>query len=242
MKVPKVFYPQIFKKTAMANIIEALKRPFMGVQSLLIGTILVAVIIFASLNLPVGYEFGAVIALLIMYIFMLGYGLKCVTDKEESLPGWAPLLPLIKNGVFAVLIIFVGLFIQNVITAWYYPDLALLQSDLMAFAPLSILIAVLFLISLYFLPMSLVEFANEDHFLSAFNKEVIAKSMTLHYLGSWVFVVFLQVLVSAVMYPFMDWALTGVWQLGVFTLLYGLLTMVSTVWSFTLLGQAWDEI
>ncbi|AEK19845.1 hypothetical protein GYY_04880 [Methanococcus maripaludis X1] len=191
---------------------------------LLILGIFLAVYPYAGANLHI---FGtatnslvfAVVALLAsllglgLLIVLNGYILKVIKlslEKSVELPEWANYWDMLKNGVvftlgIAVIAVF-GSILQNIITY--------IGNDSMALIVLSMVIQLI--ISLY-IPLSVVNFAQEDNFGAFFDIPKIFKMMSFEYLGMFIVVSIISILLMIIPMILVIFPLIGFFGMNIYT-------------------------
>ncbi|AVB75573.1 DUF4013 domain-containing protein [Methanococcus maripaludis] len=191
---------------------------------LLILGIFLAVYPYASANLHI---FGTatnslVFAVVALFASLLGLGLlivlngyilkmiKLSLEKSLELPEWANYWDLLKNGVvftlgIAVIAVF-GTILQNIMT--YFGN------DGIASIVLSMIIQLI--ISLY-IPLSVVNFAHEDNFGAFFDIPKIFKMMSFEYLGMFIVVSIISILLMIIPMILVIFPLIGFFGMNMYT-------------------------
>lgn len=225
----------------MVSVIDTLRIPFQDVKALAVGVIIPAIVIFSFIFIPTeNVMLGAILMFLLSLLFM-GYGMQVLKDPERP-ARWVPFKPILVDSVLSTLLIWIYLIIPMILTMMVDLDvLNLFMVKLPALEPAAILVTMIIAIVAYIVPSVLMHYAHEG-FKAAFDmKEILTKAFSLTYAGAILFAMILQAILSGISFAAIDVGTASVPAYAVYSVLYGLLMFLSTVWIFAIIGQSWEE-
>jgi len=228
----------------MVDVLFALKRPLHTLTTLLIATVIIAILHSAAALIPQTDNMGiiaSVILLVLASIFLLGYCLRCAASAYKALPDLSSMGTLLKDGFMAMIVGIIYL-IPGSLVAAAYADLNNYFVAVQAGEPLALVGVAFYILGLYLLPLALLSYKNQSFKSAMALSTVVQKAVTMSYAGTWVFAAILILATSAISWSLSAWALTGTAALLTVILVNSFLSMLSAIWAFTLYGLVWDVL